>query len=133
MVDTNPRYLQRNDDDFRIEFFSGTGKGGQKRNKSQSCCRVIHIPTGLMEVRQGRSRESNQKDATDSLILALNAAINKDKHKKLSSDKKQQIGTGMRGDKIRTYRFQDDMVVDHQTGRKTKCSKVMKGRFDLLW
>ena len=54
-------------------------------------------------------------------------------NKKLSKIKKDQVGTGMRGDKFRTYRFQDDQVVDHRTGKKAKCSKVMKGHFDLLW
>ena len=39
----------------------------------------------------------------------------------------------MRGDKIRSYRFQEDRVVDHQSGKKSTCSKIMKGNFDLLW
>ena len=46
---------------------------------------------------------------------------------------KDQRGSGMRGDKIRTYRFQDDQVIDHNTGKTAKASKVMKGKFDLLW
>ena len=51
----------------------------------------------------------------------------------IASDRKQQVGTGMRGDKIRTYRFQDDVVKDHITGRSSSVKKVLSGNFDLLW
>jgi peptide chain release factor 1 len=51
----------------------------------------------------------------------------------IASDRKNQVGSGMRGDKIRTYRFQDDTVQDHITGVRSKCSQVLKGNFDLLW
>lgn len=51
----------------------------------------------------------------------------------LAKDRKEQVGSGMRGDKIRTYRFQDNTVTDHLTGKTAQVDKVMKGRFDLLW
>lgn len=51
----------------------------------------------------------------------------------LAYDRKQQVGSGMRGDKIRTYRFQDDVVKDHNTGKQAKLEKVLAGNFDLLW
>ena len=51
----------------------------------------------------------------------------------IASNRKQQVGSGMRGDKIRTYRFQDDTVQDHVTGRRAKCNTVLKGNFELLW
>ena len=51
----------------------------------------------------------------------------------IANDRKQQVGTGMRGDKIRTYRFQDDVVKDHLTGLSSSVKKVMSGNFDLLW
>jgi len=47
--------------------------------------------------------------------------------------RRQQIGSGMRGDKRRTYRFQDDTVVDHVTGKSTQASKAMKGLMSALW
>lgn len=119
--------------DLKIEWFSGTGKGGQHRNKHQNSARVIHIPTQLVETRQGRSRQANLIDA----ISALSAKVHRLEQGKQSSTmnnvRQNQIGTGLRGDKIRTYRFQDDQVKDHITGRTAKCSRVMKGRFDLLW
>ncbi len=48
-------------------------------------------------------------------------------------DRKQQVGSGMRGDKIRTYRFQDDVVKDHNSDKVATVSKVMRGYFDLMW
>jgi peptide chain release factor 1 len=51
----------------------------------------------------------------------------------LASDRKRQVGSGMRGDKIRTYRFQDDTVQDHLTSKRAKCSQVLKGNIDHLW
>ena len=50
-----------------------------------------------------------------------------------AQDRKQQVGSGMRGDKIRTYRFQDDVVKDHNSGKSATVSKVLKGYFDLMW
>ncbi|NJO65654.1 MAG: PCRF domain-containing protein, partial [Richelia sp. RM2_1_2] len=132
-ISTNPKYAQRSESDFRVEWFSGTGKGGQKRNKSQSCCRLIHIPTNLVETRQGRSRESNFSDAMLALNKNLDTLSSGEKLEKLSTEKKIQVGSGMRGDKRRTYRFQDDIVVDHITNKKSTCSKIMRGEFNLLW
>ena len=51
----------------------------------------------------------------------------------VASDRKQQVGSGMRGDKIRTYRFQDDVVKDHLTNKSANVKKVLAGNFDLLW
>ena len=51
----------------------------------------------------------------------------------IASDRKSQVGSGMRGDKIRTYRFQDDSVQDHVTGKRATCSQILKGNIDLLW
>jgi protein subunit release factor A len=51
----------------------------------------------------------------------------------IASNRKQQVGSGMRGDKIRTYRFQDDTVQDHITGKRAKCGAVLKGNFEILW
>jgi peptide chain release factor 1 len=131
-LNTNTKYSRRDPDDFRIEWFSGTGKGGQHRNKTQNCCRVHHIPTGLKQECQGRSREANKREAFDALNAMLDQAAENQNRGEMSTMKKAQIGSGMRGDKFRTYRFQDDQVIDHVTGRKATCSKVMKGRFDLL-
>ncbi len=132
-VVTDERFAQLSDDDFRVEWFSGTGKGGQHRNKKQNSCRVVHIPTGIIEARQGRKRETNLREAKDAILKRLADAQTEEANNMMSDIRQSQMGSGMRGDKIRTYRFQDNNVVDHVSGKKAKCTKVMKGNFDLLW
>lgn len=130
---SNQRNVTINDSDFDVHWISGTGKGGQHRNKKKTSCRVIHRPTGLSETRQGRSRELNLQDAKQSLIHQIKNITYEKNRKDISNARKDQAGSGMRGDKIRTYRFQDDIVTDHNLNTSHKCGKVMKGYFDLLW
>jgi peptide chain release factor 1 len=131
--DVDPRYSQISDTDFRVEWFSGSGAGGQHRNKHQNSCRVIHTPTGLLEARQGRKRENNYREAKDALLARLEGAAHGEAQDDLSADRKAQVGSGMRGDKSVTIRFQDDRVQHHGTGRSMSASKYMKGHMDELW
>lgn len=119
--------------DLHIEWFSGTGKGGQHRNKKQNSCKITHIPSGLQEIRQGRSRESNKRDAINSLEVKLLSYLRQKDNNTIDSNRRLQIGTGLRGDKKRTYRVQDGIVIDHETGKKAKFNKVMKGNIDIMW
>jgi peptide chain release factor 1 len=126
-------FARRSDDDFRIEWFSGSGAGGQHRNKHQNSCRVHHIPTGLSEARQGRERLSNLRSAKEAINAALDAAMAGEKGAALSVDRKEQMGTGMRGDKSVTIRFQDDRVTHHGTDKTMTASRYMKGFMDEVW
>ncbi len=63
----------------------------------------------------------------------VDTAAKRSYNNNIASDRRRQVGSGMRGDKIRTYRFQDDSVQDHITGSRAKCSTVLKGNIDLLW
>lgn len=133
MSDPASPYAARRDEDFRIEWFSGSGAGGQHRNRHLNCARLIHIPTGLKQERQGRSREANYRDAMAALIAMLDDRLRSGSKAAEDDVRRQQIGTGMRGDKRRTYRFQDDVVVDHVTGKSMQASKAMKGGVGALW
>jgi peptide chain release factor 1 len=132
----DPREIKQvefNDCDFRIEWYSGTGCGGQNRNKVKSSCRLTHVPTGVVQTAQTRSRENSYKLALEGikkLILEISKMQN---IKETSLAVREMTGTGMRGDKIRTYRFQDDKTIDHLTGKSARTSDVMRGNFQLLW
>lgn len=132
-ITTSACYDQVDDSDFAVEWFSGTGAGGQHRNKHQNSCRLIHLPTGMVETRQGRKRESNLREAKNALLSRVREMQNEHLNKHIAAIRKNQVGSGMRGDKIRTYRFQDDQVVDHNSGKRAQCTKVMRGYFNLLW
>jgi len=119
--------------DLRYRWFSGTGAGGQHRNKHQCCLELIHVPTGISRTAQGRSREANARDARLELEQALAALSGTSLHHGRNQERAAQIGLGMRADKRRTYRFQDDRVADHVTGRSMKATHFMRGRVDQLW
>jgi len=122
-----------NERDFKVEWYSGTGAGGQHRNKHQNSCRLTHIPSGEMTTAQCRSRENSLDEAKTELLRRLNGGAASALHQSRAVDRKEQVGSGERGDKIRTYRFQDNQVKDHQTGRQTTCEKAMSGHIDVLW
>ena len=119
--------------DLKIEWYSGTGAGGQHRNKHQNSCRITHIPSGLVATAQCRSRQNSFDEAMTAIQSRLDNEHQRQYNSNIASDRKSQVGSGMRGDKIRTYRFQDDNVQDHLTGKRAKCSQALKGNLDLLW
>jgi protein subunit release factor A len=93
----------------------------------------VHVPTGLKQERQGRSRDANYRDAMAALISMLDERLRSGSKAAEDDARRKQIGSGMRGDKRRTYRFQDDTVVDHVTGKSMQTSKAMRGAIGLLW
>jgi len=124
---------QRDAQDFEVTFFSGTGPGGQNRNKVQASARILHRPTGLVRTAQTRSRENSVRLAMEALHQALDGDAEQAQQADLRQKRQSQIGSGERGDKRRTYRLQEDQVVDHLSGRKARASDVLKGQFNALW
>lgn len=121
------------DTDLKIEWYSGTGAGGQHRNKHQNSCRITHLPSGIVATAQCRSRENSLAEAMTAIKERVDSITQNKYNTEVASDRRQQVGSGMRGDKIRTYRFQDDVVKDHVTDRTASVKKVLAGNFDLLW
>lgn len=132
-VQVSDIYTKISDKDFRVEWFSGTGNGGQHRNRHRNSCRLIHEPTGLMESRQGRKRDGNLQEAKAALLLLLKKAANGEVAGIQAADRKSQAGSGMRSDKSVTIRFQDDKAINHLTGRTMTATRYMKGYMSEIW
>jgi peptide chain release factor 1 len=122
-----------NEQDLRVEWYSGTGAGGQHRNKHQNSCRITHIPTGIVATAQCRSRENSWTEAMSNIHGKVDIITKMQYNTSVATNRREQVGSGMRGDKIRTYRFQDDRVQDHITNKVSSTKKVLQGNFDLLW
>lgn len=132
-MDTVREEIKIKESDLRIEWYSGTGPGGQHRNKHQNSCRITHVPTGHIATAQTRSRQNSLAEAMASITKKVEGMAAAKQERQEALNRKQQVGSGMRGDKIRTYRFQDDIVKDHISEKTSTCAKVLNGYFDLLW
>lgn len=110
-----------------------SGAGGQHRNKTESCVIIIDRNTGLSAKSATKSQHHNLKVAKDILTNRIKAQKSKKAKKKQNTDRKAQVGTGMRGDKIRTYRESDDLVKSHINDSKCSLSSILKGEIQRLW
>ena len=113
--------------DVKYTATVGSGPGGQHRNKTASCITATHIPTGINVKIDQKSQHQSKAVATQVLNIRVNEHYESISNGKQNNSRKDQIGSGMRGDKVRTYREKDDLVVDHRTNKKKKLSKWIKG------
>lgn len=125
--------FQLTEADVRVEWFSGSGAGGQHRNKHQNSCRLIHIASGLVTTSQTRSRQNSYQNAFTALQELLKQSHLTHAHVATNHIRQAQVGSGERGDKIRTIQFQNDRVVDHRNNRSMTASLFMKGHMHKLW
>ena len=101
--------------DLKIEFFRSSGPGGQNVNKVETAVRICHLPTGLVvSSQESRSQQANRERALTLLRSRLLDAKLQTEAKKIATERRQQIGTGDRSEKIRTYNFPQDRVTDHR-------------------
>lgn len=106
------------DKELRYEYMRAQGPGGQHVNKTESACRVTHIPTGITVMMQDdRSQANNKKMATELIRDKLYQLEFDKKMGEEMAKRKTQIGSGDRSDKIRTYNFPQDRITDHRLGK----------------
>lgn len=121
------------EEDIEWSATRGSGPGGQHRNVTSSAIQMRHVPTGIT-VRIENERSQGQNRATARRVLAARVAAIEQQARAASAaaDRRRQVGTGMRGDKIRTVRMQDGRVTDHRTGQKTTLSRYQAGHLEDL-
>lgn len=124
-VDINP-------DDLQIDTYRSSGAGGQHINKTDSAIRITHLPTGMVvECQDERSQYKNKDKAMRVLRSRLYEKMQKEQDDRIAADRKSQVGTGDRSERIRTYNFPQGRVTDHRIGLTLyKLDSVLDGGLD---
>jgi peptide chain release factor 1 len=118
--------------DLRIDLFRASGAGGQHVNKTESAVRITHIPTGVVvSCQDEKSQHKNKAKAMKVLQSRLLDAMQAEQQAKTAADRKSQVGSGDRSERIRTYNFPQGRCTDHRVGLTLyKLEAIMQGDLD---
>ena len=114
---------------MRIDTFRAGGHGGQSVNKLETAVRITHLPTGLaVSCQDEKSQHKNKQKALKILRSRLLDIKVQEQQSQIANDRKSQVGTGDRSEKIRTYNFPQNRVTDHRVGLTLhKLGQIMEG------
>ena len=121
-----------NMNDLQIDTYRSGGAGGQHINKTDSAIRITHKPTGIVVTCQNqRSQLKNKEQALNMLKVKLYDMQQAEQNKNLSADRRSQIGTGDRSERIRTYNYPQNRVTDHRIDLTLyKLGDILEGNLD---
>jgi peptide chain release factor 1 len=124
--------VQIDEGDLRIDVYRASGAGGQHVNKTESAVRIVHIPTGIVvAMQEEKSQHKNRAKAMKILRARLYEQQRATLHATRAADRKAQVGTGDRSERIRTYNFPQGRVSDHRINLTLyKIDRVMAGELD---
>lgn len=124
--------LEINPADLQIDTYRSGGAGGQHVNKTESAIRITHLPTGLVvECQDERSQHKNKDKAMKVLRSRLYERMQAEQTEAIASDRRAQVGTGDRSERIRTYNFPQGRVTDHRIGLTLyKIEQILNGDLD---
>jgi peptide chain release factor 1 len=124
--------VQIDEGDLRIDVYRASGAGGQHVNKTESAVRIVHIPTGIVvAMQEEKSQHKNRAKAMKILRARLYEQQRASLHATRAADRKAQVGTGDRSERIRTYNFPQGRVSDHLINLTLyKIDRVMAGELD---
>ncbi len=132
LVEADEVELEINPTDLKIDYFRASGAGGQHINKTESAVRITYLPTNVVvECQDERSQHKNKDRAMKILRSRIYEAMQEEQDAKIASERKMQVGTGDRSERIRTYNYPQGRLTDHRIGLTIyRLEDILNGNLD---
>ncbi|MBQ4533886.1 MAG: peptide chain release factor 1 [Ruminococcus sp.] len=132
LVEADEIELEINPTDLKIDYFRASGAGGQHINKTESAVRITYLPTNVVvECQDERSQHKNKDKAMKILSSRIYEAMQEEHDAKIASERRMQVGTGDRSERIRTYNYPQGRLTDHRIGLTIyRLEDILNGNLD---